>query len=163
MPPSLSRGEPPPCMLIRWQCQTFLTDFPYLTTGQVRRNATWLLSAPNSSFQDGVPEPHLLPPPLSLTSWGFIPCLVIVGEVSQQLPEKAATEDTRARTSARAHAHTLSLLPRRNPIVTSPKAALNFFPPADSANIFLEIHSCRSVKPRRSKHLPNFLILGLLH
>lgn len=167
MPPSLSWWEPPLSMLITRQCLAWL-----LLAAQRAFPRKARLALPNywpGKEECGFRLPqtpgsrmeclnhifcHLLCP---LVPGDSYQCLVIVGEVSQQLPEKAATEDTRARTAARAHTHTL-----RNTFVASPKAALHFHP-ADSANSFLEIHSCSSVKPRRSKHLPNFLIWGLLH
>lgn len=77
----------------------------------------WHLSAPNSRFQDHMPKFHLMSPPLSLSSWGFIPCLVAAGEVSQQLSESVAAEVTRVHGLQHAHVHTHALLPLRNAIL----------------------------------------------
>lgn len=168
MPLSLSRGQTPPCMLTTRQClprwaslqpsQVFLRPAELPTTdtcvaGKVECGVFLPQTPASRSTRLHLILCHLLCPS---APGGFLPGLVTVGEVSQQLSERAATEDTQAHglrhVRTRTHAHGF-------PSETPPRPATR---PAELLPSWLCQPFPQDTFRCGSKHLPGFLILGLL-
>lgn len=103
-----------------------------------------------------MPTSHPLSPPLSLSSWGIHtrPCHCW-GGFSTAVWKSCHRGHAGAWTSARAHTHTRPLLPLTNTAPASHKAALSFHP-ADSASLFLKIHSCSLIKTVQEQTFAQF-------